>query len=179
LITLSKLSINNFLSVGPEVVVSLKDRGVIGVFGANKDTNAADSNGSGKSAIFSEAIAWVLYGQTLRGISSDDVVNLDKGNNCVVSLTIEEDISVYEIIRTRKLTKTKKANDTLVYLNGQNITRGTNQDTQILIDDIIGMDFNTFVQSVLLSYGTTPFSQMTDKEKNEVFENILELDKLP
>lgn len=179
MLTLAKIRIENFLSVSsPSIELTLKNRGVVGVFGRNDDTNASDSNGAGKSALFSESLAWCLFGETLRGISSDDVVNRKTGKNCSVSLFIEEDMSSYEIIRTRKMSKAKKANDLLVYLNGQNITKGTNQDTQELINSIIGMDFNTFVQSVLLSYGTTPFSQMTDKEKNEVFENILELDKL-
>ena len=170
-----ELTIQNFLSVGPEIKLDLRNRGVVGVFGSNSASTASDSNGCGKSAIFCESIVWCLFGQTLREISADDVVNSIVKKDCFVSLSIEEDLNEYEVIRTRKMSNAHKSNELTVLLNGQNITKGTNTDTQELVKSIIGMDYTTFTQSVLLSYGNKPFSQMSNKEKNEVFEDIINI----
>lgn len=172
---LRKIKIQNFLSIGNEIQIDLDNQGLVGIFGLNKDSLGFSSNGVGKSALYSESLIWCLYGDTLRGLSNSDVINNKTGKDCKVSVTIAEDINEYEIIRTRGMSKSKKPNDLLVFYNGQDISKGTNQDTQLLINSIVGMDYVTFVQSVLLSYGTKTFSQMTNKEKNEVFEDILQI----
>lgn len=60
---LYSISASNF---GPyeKFELPLYKQGLIWVGGINNDTDAADSNGSGKSSIF-KAITWGLYGETI------------------------------------------------------------------------------------------------------------------
>lgn len=166
------LEIQNFMSYGPKQTVLLARRGLVGVIGNNKDARQADSNGAGKSAIV-EAIAWCLWGKTIREI--ENVTNKKVKKNCEVSLYIEDDNKVYKVTRTQGGTK-KKANDILVTIDGTPATAGTNKDTQALIDIIVGMDFQTFTQAVLLTYRGKSVCAMKDSEQKKILENILQID---
>lgn len=170
------VEISNFLSFGGIQRVDLNNRGLLAVFGLNKDTQSADSNGAGKTAIL-EAITWVIYGETVRGYKADEVVNIKIGHGCIVKLGIDDDGKNYTITRTRK-NNAKKPNDLILEVDGQDISGGIITDTQEMIDTIIGMDFKTFTQSVMLSNGIRPFSLMTDKEQKDVLEDILQIDQL-
>lgn len=171
------LSLQNFLSFTQRQEIYLSNRGLVLILGNNKESKNSDNNGSGKSSIC-EGILWSLYGETIRGLKSDEVVNNVSKKNCEVSLTLEDDGVVYKIARYRNKTGVKKANDVVVEIDGKEVTAGTNADTQQLINTIIGMDFTTFTQSVLLSCGSRSFCDMTDKEQKSVLEDILQVNKL-
>lgn len=174
------LRIRNFLSVGEEQTVDLDRAGLVVVTGDNKDSSGADSNGSGKSSIFMDSILWCLWGKTLRNLKADEVVNRKAKKNCLVELTIIDDLSKdqteYRVCRTRKDKTSKKPSDLQLYVDGQPVTAGINKDTQSLIDGIVGMDAPTFTQSVLLSSGERSFCEMTDAEQKRVLDDILQLD---
>ena len=172
------LSIMNFLSFGsPDVIVQLDRRGLVAVFGHNKDSVGADSNGAGKSTIM-EALVWVLFGETLRGYKSDDVIHRGVGKDCRVSLLLEDAGNAYQIIRTRKFSGAKKPNDLVLKVNGNEVTAGTVSDTQQLVTTVLGMDRRTFSQAVLLRSRDRSFSEMTDREQKEVLEDILHIEEL-
>jgi len=171
------VEIQNFMSYGePAQTLRLEDLGLVSIVGINKDALGACSNGSGKSSIM-EAIVWTLYGQTMRGYKGDEVVNRTNKENCFVRLALEENNSLYEIKRTRKVNQ-KRSNDLCLFIDGVDASQGTVADTQATIQTIIGMDFCTFTQSVMMWHGTQPFSKMTDKEQKEVLEDILQIDQL-
>lgn len=170
------LEISNFLSFGEKQVISLADRGLVAIFGQNKDSINADSNGSGKSTLV-ESIVWVLWGDTLRGYKADEVVNKTVGKDCCVSLIIEDSNNTYKITRTRKMSGCKHPNDLQLLINGMSTTAGVTADTQIIINTVLGMDQKTFVQSVLLCHGTKPFSELTDAAQKEVLEDILQINQ--
>jgi DNA repair exonuclease SbcCD ATPase subunit len=48
-------------------------------------------------------------------------------------------------------------------------------DTQKLVDDIVGMDFNTFTQSVFITDKTQSFCTLTDAKQKELLEDILQI----
>ena len=52
-----EVEIHNFMSI-TEVKLKLSDRGLVLVQGVNNDADAFESNGSGKSTIFSESISF-------------------------------------------------------------------------------------------------------------------------
>jgi DNA repair exonuclease SbcCD ATPase subunit len=170
----TEIAIQNFLSFGEQQTIALADQGLVAIFGQNNDSASADSNGAGKSTIM-EAIVWALWGETIRGYKSDEVVNKHVGKDCVVSLTLEDAGQVYVVTRTRCMSKTKRPNDVQLTIGGSAATAGINVDTQDAINTIIGMDQKTFVQSVLLCHGTKPFSELTDAAQKEVLEDILQI----
>jgi DNA repair exonuclease SbcCD ATPase subunit len=167
----------NFLSYGaPAQMVELDSRGLIAVLGKNDDSQGADSNGAGKSSVM-EAIVWALYGETMRGYRGDAVVNRTNGEDCCVSLSLQDGETNYLVRRWRKR-RAKKPNDLELVVNGRCVSQGTMADTQALVTTLVGMDFSTFTQSVMMWHGTRPFSAMTDREQKSVLEDILQIDQL-
>lgn len=173
---LAKVTIQRFLSFGEAQEIPLAGRGLVAVLGLNRDSPGADSNGAGKSAVL-EAIVWALYGETMRGYRGDDVINRAAGKDCLVALEIEENADIYVVTRTRKASA-KKPNDLTLAVNGRDISQGVIADTQALINTLVGMDCKTFSQSVMLSHGHVPFSQLTDTAQKEVLEDILQIGEL-
>ncbi len=168
--------IKNFFIVG-EVFYSFEDRGLVLVSGENKDSAQYDSNGSGKTAVAVDALVWCLWGKTTRTITADEVVR-DSGHNCEVIVDFEdEDGEEYRVVRYRKHKKFK--NELQLFVNGQEVTGASASDTQELINGILGIDYNTFLNSVVFSQTAVKrFTEMTDKERKETLEVILSLDWL-
>jgi len=169
------LEMTNFMCFGPTQKVDFHNQGLVSVVGVNKDSGNSSANGAGKSTVV-EAFVWCVWGETLRGLSSDEVVNKRTGKDCTVSLTFEDDAHTYSIIRTRKQSKAKKPNDIKLLIDKKDVSNGLNTGVQEQIDTVIGMTLKTFVQSVLLSVGTTTFSSLTDAKQKEILEDILEID---
>jgi DNA repair exonuclease SbcCD ATPase subunit len=173
---LVRISLQNFLSYGPRQDILLDARGLVAVLGLNKDSAGSDSNGSGKSGLL-EGVVWVLFGETMRGYRGDEVINRVVGKNCFGEIEVEDNGDTYVVNRTRKA-PAKKPNNLVLEVNGKDISQGVMADTQALINTIVGMDFKTFSQSVMLSHGHVPFSQLTDKAQKEVLEDILQIGEL-
>ena len=174
---ISKLKIENFLIIG-QADIDLSNRGLCRIAGENSDDTTSSSNGSGKSSII-EAIYWCLFGETLRNIkSSDGVVNRKTKKNCSVVLEFSEEGNSYRVERYRKHSKHK--NDLYLYINDVDSRGKDNRDTQKYIEGVIGMDKMSFANSVVFGQGHSKnlkrFSEMTDSEKKETLESILNLD---
>lgn len=175
------LKLQNFMGFGPAQELSLANRGLVAIFGRNRDAAEATSNGSGKSTIF-EAIVWVLFGKTLRRLPANGVVNRFAGKNCEVSLTIEDDDKRHwRIVRTRQVSA-KKENDLQLFSINEDgdlpATAGTNDDTQELIETLLGLTYDTFVQAVLMTHGEVPFTELTDAPRKAALEDILRVSLL-
>lgn len=156
-----------------EAEISFDKQGLILVKGRNNDSPAFESNGAGKSTIF-ESITYALFEKTLRGLTTNEVINRDAGKNMSLQLTLEDfEGNVIEIHRYRKHAKYK--NSTLVYRNGVNITPKSNRDANKLIENIIQMDYSTYVNSIHFGQGLS-FSAASDAEKKAILERILSMD---
>ncbi|KAA0573432.1 SMC family ATPase [Azospirillum sp. Sh1] len=172
---------------GPFVEAGLRldDRGLLLVQGDNQLSSSADSNGSGKSSLL-EAILWANFGRTMRydlrgKPTGDEYVNNrfgpTPGKNCRVTCTWDIDGRKVEILRTRKDKALK--NVVMVSVDGNDMTRGTMKETDRLIEELLGLDFNAFVRSVYFDGSKiVPFPTLTDKEIKDVFERVLGLDDL-
>lgn len=174
-----RVEIENF---GPFVSTSMElgNKGLVLIEGDNRLTDAADSNGSGKSYLL-EAIIWGVFGKTIRGLTGDDVINNRFGptpkKNARVYQKIVSGTSIIEITRYRKH-KTGKNNVHLV-IDGADKTMGTDKETNKEIVEVLGLDYESFVRSVLFDGKEIPsFPTLTDREVKAVFERILGLDDL-
>ena len=171
---LTKLTIDNFMSVG-HAEESLHNRGLVLIQGDNQSNDSMESNGSGKSTIFSEAVVWVLFGETIRGLKGDEIVKRDVGKNTRVSQIIIEDDVVYEVIRYRKHKDHK--NQVFLLRNDIDISGKSDAETTSMIESILDMDFITFTNSVLFGQGLVKtFASTTDSEQKKILERMLQID---
>ena len=155
--------------------LNLSGQGLVLVQGVNDDEDEFESNGSGKSVIFTESIVWAIFGETMRGYKGDKVVNRRVGKNTEVTLEIVDNGTVYRIERYRKHSKNK--NHVLLFKNGQNITAKSDKDTDASIISLLQMDFSTFTNSVMFGQGSTKmFANATDSEQKKILENMLQID---
>lgn len=169
MIKLNKLQIKNFLSY-KEATIDLSDAGLVLIEGINRANQAYQSNSSGKSNLLA-GITYALYGKTVTNVSADGVVNKEVGKDSEVILWLTKGDTKYRIERYRKDKENK--NKVKLFSNDKEITGARISDTNSMIDDIIGIDFSAYVNTICYGQGDAPiFSQATDKEKKEILEDL-------
>lgn len=170
----TKLYIKNFLSI-QEAEIDLSNRGLVLIEGKNTTNSAYKSNGAGKSTVF-DSIIYALYDTTSKGLKADDIINRVEKKNTSVILEGEKDGNTYRIERYRKHSKNK--NKVRLFQNGKEISEKSVKDTNAKIEQIIGIDYKTFMNSIMFSQGSGTagkFSTATDREKKEILENVVNL----
>lgn len=159
------MELENFLAIS-HAKVNLTDRGLVLIQGVNSDDSSADSNGAGKSTL-ADGIDWILYGETARGVSGDDVINIAAGKGTRGALRIlDDDGLTYTIARHRKH-KTGKNSLTVVASDGiteTELTKGTDKLTQEVVLKIVGASHAVFKAAVYAGQEQMPdLPAMTDK----------------
>ena len=129
------------------------------------------SNASGKSS-FLEAIPFALFGKVHRNIKLEQVVNWRNRKNCEVSITFHKGKDEYIIYRAMKpdaFTVTK---------NGTDVPIDARKDIfqKQMEDDILGIDFNTFMSLVYTNINSTvPVLTMKKPDKRKFLERVFNL----
>ncbi|KAI0536184.1 P-loop containing nucleoside triphosphate hydrolase protein [Xylaria digitata] len=163
--------ISNFLGIQEECTIDFDGdlgRGLAFVVG---------SNGSGKSTLF-EAIVWCQFGRCIRkGLTVGDVVNDTTGKNCMVSLSFSNG---YTITRYRK--HGTHGNRVVISLHGidqPQFEHGEVRATQAAIDELLGIDYETFVRTVVLEReSAASFLSSTPAQRHDMIESTLKLSSL-
>jgi DNA repair exonuclease SbcCD ATPase subunit len=173
----------NFLCFGPEAFeLTFKDHGnIVLVKGFNLDVVDSESrvasNGVGKSSI-PEIIVYTLFGKTIKHpkkINHKDVINNQVGK----SLKTEVRWGDFRVVRTRKP-------DTLrlwespdgIWDDTTEITLGGQPATQKLLEEKLGLNYETFVNVVVFTDNNAgSFLECDASNKREIVENLLSLDK--
>lgn len=132
--------------------------------GENRANPACGSNGAGKSSL-KDALSWVIYGKTARGLKSTDVANWEIDKQTVVTLVFRRGDTAYELRRTHK------PNTLTLSTNGDN--RQT--VTQEAVEGLIGFNHDAFLATVLLGQFNRFFFDLGPTEKLQVFSDILNL----
>ncbi|HKZ34925.1 MAG TPA: SMC family ATPase [Patescibacteria group bacterium] len=131
-------------------------------------------NGAGKSSLL-DAMTYAVWGQA-RGRSSDELVRLGESEMHVI-FEFELSGHLYRIQRGRDLRK----NLTILELfllspSNANLTEGTLRDTQIKIDSLLKMSYETFVNSAYLKQGRADeFTLKGPTERKKILSDILGL----
>lgn len=154
----------------PGLVLDLHEQGLVWIGGENKDSDAADSNGSGKSNIF-KAIGWGLFGEAIDGHDGDEVIR-DGCKMSKVCLHMEDHSGTWTVKRERRKAQPRLV---LVKPDGED-WQGSRKETQAKINEMIGMDFHAFRNTVLYGQGerkrfTDP--AVKDSERKVMLHNIL------
>jgi DNA repair exonuclease SbcCD ATPase subunit len=170
MIKLKKVTLHNFLSY-KDAELPLENQGLTLISGINNSSNNYVSNGSGKTSLLN-SITYAIYGQTIDGLSGDAVINKEVGTACSVILDFYVGSTSYQIQRYRK-GKHNNRNKLKLLANGSEVTLATNAKTQVEIDKIFSIPFDTYVNTVVYGQGNIPvFSQATDKGKKEILESL-------
>lgn len=169
------VDIENFLIIS-EAHLELANQGLVLVNGENHDAPQFDSNGSGKTAALIDSVTWALWGSTSKSIGADDVVH-KHGSNCRVAVHLQDGNDDYHIVRFRKH-KTFR-NSLVLEVNQSDVSGSSVKDTQDRIDKLIGVDYKTFMNSVVFTNSAVKrFTEMTDRERKEALESILAIEWL-
>lgn len=173
----------NFLCFGPKgIEFNLKKySNIVLIRGNNLDVKELDekiaSNGVGKSSI-PEIIVYTLFGKTIKHpkkITHKDVIN----NQSQKGLKTEVHWGDYRVVRTRKPDSLRIWEDSKREWNEETeITLGGIPATQKLIEDKIGLNYETFVNLfVFTDNNSGSFLECDAADKRQIVENLLSLDK--
>ena len=172
-VNFNTIKIKNFLSIGnDEVEIDFK-QGLNIITGINKDKQDR-RNGVGKSTI-ADAIHFAIFGETIRELSKDFIVNAINKKNTVVQLnfTVNEnnEIKQYKIVRKLKPTKC------YLFVDDVDLTESTIPNTNKKIKNIVSGSPEVFQNCVIMSLNTTlPFMAQRRVEKRKFIEGILNLE---
>jgi len=167
---------HNFLSF-KDFDIELDDQGLVMVEGENLDDSGSSSNGSGKSAIW-EALFWVLYDKTLRGVRKTEVKwrngKASKKTPCRVQLELEIGDISYIVERYRD--DPERGTGAGVVVNGETISPRLAGDVQDQIDDLIGVDADMAQHLWLMTQGLTHrFMGLGDADRKRLVESMIDL----
>ena len=131
--------------------------------------------GAGKTTIF-DAVCLALYGRTprLKNVTAKDNEIISKGAKiCSAKVEFESGGKIYLCEWGQDRSKKNAETTHTISLDGKPLTDSKKQrDTQTLVTQITGMDFDRFVQAMLLEQGE--FDRFLNAGKNERGE-VLEL----
>jgi len=165
------LTIKNFFSID-NITLPLDTNDLTLILGENRDGEGMDSNGSGKSSIV-EAFVWGLYGTTIKGVKADEVINIVNNEPAEVTITFTDNGNNYVVTRRREFGKS----DLLITCNDLILNRGTATRNQELLEEILGMDLDSFLNSVIFCHNyANVFTQGGDAQRKEILEKILGLE---
>ena len=168
-VTFTKITIQNFLSVGNEPVSVDFRKGLHIITGNNKD-KPDRQNAVGKSTV-ADAIYFAIFGETLREIKKDLITNNITGGKTQVELEFNVDSpkgkNKFHIIRTLSPTKVG------VYKDGVDKTRDSIANTTKYISDVLSASPAIFQNCVIMTVNNTiPFMAKNKIEKRKFIEDI-------
>ena len=131
-------------------------------------------NGMGKSSIFS-GLLFCLFGKAPGNI--DNLVNRNVGKNLKVEVGFEVGNDKYVCQRYRL--DDKNGDELYLYKNGDNVTFSKKKETQQIIQDAIGVNYNTLLNSICFTKeNMTYFLAETPAKRLTILDSILNLKEI-
>ncbi len=173
-----KLQLKNFISYGSQVqTINFEPYHLICLSG---------KNGHGKSALL-DAITWSVWGQARKSGTS---TKADEGllrlgqSNMMVSLDFISHNTTYRIRREYSVISSKAIAQLDFGIidpktgHMRSLTDKTIRTTQEKINQTIGLDYDSFINSAFIRQGhSNEFSKKSARERKEILANILGLDR--
>jgi DNA repair exonuclease SbcCD ATPase subunit len=156
--------------------LALGDQGLVLIRAINHDTDAADSNGGGKTTLFT-ALSWVLFGEVIGAARPAEEVIRVGAKAAQVTLDFTDGDHAYTVTRRRTTTKSKLTLAT----DGAPTTFRTQKDTEERIREILGLDWDAFRNTVLYGQGDVKrFADpdTTDAERKRVLKRVLRMSRI-
>jgi len=183
-----KIEIQNFKSIGEKIELDYKAlNGLNFIYGSNLDVPNA-KNGAGKSALFTDALVFALFGKTLKNTTNKYIPNrsVESKLDMYVKLYLRSNGQLYSCKTGGKVSKSGatslsmellKLNDD--YSVDEDLTQASMASTkEYIIDNILGCSFNVFKSSVVMTSSdfTNFYEGMTKEQKRKYVETIFNLD---
>jgi DNA repair exonuclease SbcCD ATPase subunit len=171
-INFEKIKIKNFLSVGSTPVIVDFRPGLHIITGINKDKEDR-RNGVGKSTI-ADAIYFAVFGETLRDLKKDHIINNVNKKNCEVELLLT--IRHFNSVEHIKIVRTLDPSKCYLYINDEDKTRDSISNTTDFILKKLSCTPEIFQNCVIMTINNTiPFMAKKRQEKRKFIEDIFNL----
>ena len=129
------------------------------------------TNGAGKSTML-DALTFVLFNKSFRGITKPQLVNSINEKDCVVEIEFSINSKKYLVRRGIK------PNIFDIEINGIPLHKESDDraNQKILEENILKVNYKSFTQIVILgSSNFVPFMQLTSSNRREVIEDLLDI----
>jgi DNA repair exonuclease SbcCD ATPase subunit len=137
--------------------------GVTLIDGWNEDDQT--SEGSGKSGILN-AICWTVYGKIPKDANIDDVIK-EGERSCAGEVRFSDG----SLIR-----RTRGPNELLMSIGGKIVKGKDARETQTLIEEFVGLSFETFCQTIYFAQNyTKKFVTSNQEEKGKILSEVQDL----
>ena len=164
------ISFRNFLTFGNKSQYLDLKPGINLITGFDKQTGR--SNGSGKSSLIN-SITFALFGRVNQNLNKDKIVNWKNRKNCEVEIQFNIGINHYKVKRGIKPDFLEIYKDMAIIPQPPDVR----QYQKILENDILHMDFHTFISLVHININNyTPFLQMDTPKKRLFIEKMFGLE---
>lgn len=140
-------------------------------FQKNSTTLIVGSNGAGKSTVL-DALTFVLFGKSFRGINKPQLINSTNEKDCVVEINFDIGTNQWKVRRGIK------PNIFEIYRNDSLIDQSSSAvDQQKWFEQtVLKMNYKSFTQVVILgSSNFVPFMQLSSAHRREVIEDLLDI----
>lgn len=154
----------NFLSTGNMWTEVFLDK--------SSNTLIIGMNGAGKSTLL-DALTFVLFGKSFRGINKPSLVNTINEKDCIVEVEFRIGNKEYKIERGIS------PNVFNIYLNGTLVNQDAkNTDYQVVLEkQILKFNYKAFTQIVILgSSSFVPFMQLPALDRRAIIEDLLDIE---
>lgn len=158
-----KIRYKNFMSVGNNSIEIVLNK--------SPSTIITGKNGNGKSVLI-EALCFVLYGKSYRGINLPNLVNTVNQKDCLVEVELISSGKKYLVRRSIK------PNFFEIYENGNKIDDASAiKDQQKYFESfILKIPYKSFVQIVIAGTASyIPFMKLSGPARREIVENFLDI----
>lgn len=161
---LNCIKIENFLSIKKAFVDFEDFSELVHLVGVNQDTKPNSSNGAGKSSII-EAIAFALFGKTIRRTTEKSLKNIHTKGRCKVVITVNDNVIIE---------RTKKPPMLKVSVDGNNCTKESIHHTQKYLEQFLNINQSVFLASIVFGQSnSTNFLTASPEEKRTIIQNFL------
>jgi exonuclease SbcC len=135
-------------------------------------------NGAGKSSLL-DAITWALWGKA-RAKRDEELIHLGQ-QDMYVQMDFEQGGQLYRVVRKRNRKQRTGTLDLLIQDEDEQfnlISEPSMRATQERINQLLRLDYETFVNSAFLQQGKADaFTTRTPKERKQILADILGLDQ--
>lgn len=170
---LKNITLRNFLSIGAVTqAVNFDNKEITLILGENLDLGGDGArNGTGKTSLI-QALSYALFGTPINSIRKDNLINRTNGKGMMVTLEFSSNGTEYKIERGRKPHTLK------FYVNSdlqesKDDAQGENKETQIKIEQAIGMSIDMFKHIVALNTYSEPFLALGAGAQRNIIEQLL------